>query len=186
MSQPPLITLNLEIRTIFCMFVQELSWNLDCNTLILIKILIVVWRMKMWKINHIQASRQIIACRGGNRKGERWLSSWFIQAELPLWRTASAGGDEMYNVEILQRIIPYHRRQPSMDCVAPLDGGVVWCTLSHSSLTHTHPSIQWMFHRWELLKLKANTWWLRNVWCWWGPSASQKKRMLQHFSRVWR
>lgn len=96
--------------------------------------------MKMWKSNHIQASRPIIACRGENRKGERWLSSWFIQAELPLCRTASAGGDEMYNVEIHLRIIPYQRRQPSMDCVAPLDGDALFHTLHSLTLTHAHQS----------------------------------------------
>lgn len=67
---------------------------------------------------------------------------------LLLCNTASAGGEEMHNVEIHRRIIPYERQLPSMDPVLRSRWHGLMHSLTHSTLfphfhlhTYTQPSI---------------------------------------------
>lgn len=66
----------------------------------------------------------------------------------PLCNMVPAGGDEMYNVEIHQRIILYQRRQPSMDSMLCRQWHGLMHFLAHLTIhshfhlhTHTRPSI---------------------------------------------
>lgn len=83
-----------------------------------------------------------------------WAIGLFSRSSL-LCNMASAEGDEMYNVKIHQRIIPYQRRQPSMDSVLCRE----WHGLMHSfraleKSTHIfiytrHPSVWGNLHNWR-------------------------------------